>query len=288
MLNRHPFRPDVERLEPRLALATYPAGFIGPLPPGGHLAAAFVNTMAITPTAPNLGQPFSATITIATPANTTMTGTTWTYEVSYGGYDTPAVSVPGGYLSATFYGGFPGEYTITSTSTFKPMDPQAPPVVVKIDATVNVAVPTTAVNTYGTGVSTDIGTAIMTRDTVSTALGKIGPDTPAMAQENIAAFFFYNGDIMAGLNGWYPGAPSAQFYLNNGQIYDAIGLDVAYWVGTPIGATYVSWSQQLRLTWMLTGWDSGGNWGNYTMSAGLTTLNWDVVKVSATDWELES
>lgn len=285
------FQPCCESLESRLTMSGveyYPIGFIGPLKPGGEIAQIQAGTMTITPTAPNLGENFVCNLTLPTVPNATLTGTTWSYSVVYQGYVGIPTKWQGTYLSTTIYTNFPGTYLVTSVTTYQPMNPSAPPIIVQCNGQVQAPTPTSVTVLTGLLESTTFGSAITASSTVDTSLGQVGPWTGPIAQENIAEFYLpTTGTTMPGTGGWVPNAPASTFVLTNGILYDSISPGGPLWATTPVGDVYCVWTQQLRLAWVFPSFSPGGIQGNYPLDADLNSLVWDIEKTGPTTWELQ-
>lgn len=297
MLRRR-FAPRFDALESRIALATYPAGFIGPIPAlevGGPAPIAISNPVSATlsrvPAGPViLGNGVTENLNISSPGPAVPVATTWSWTVTYRGLQTtPTVNNNGTTTSCLFYAAIPGHYVITAYTTYTSVGwtPYPNPAPTTATDSFDVAPATTATKGGAINTPTPLGATVLVLDTVSSSAGPVGPYVAATAQENAPIVTFYGGGTMELTTGWYPPAgTSGQFSLINGQINDVMGPGPsAVWAATPIGGTYASFTQELRLVWTMTGTPVGSSvLVNHQFTSLLTTLSWSFIKVSPTEW----
>lgn len=304
--------PAIEAMESRVQLSattplTYPWDFDGPLPtgaaraeysnlpsgemslPGGHISPMLVTGMSFNPGAPApvLGGTITAALTYPTtgpPLSYVLASTTWTYDISYGGFTSPTVNLAGSVTTATLSASVPGLYTFTSVTSYVSYNPTAaPPPPTTMTGFVNIAPPDTAIKGGAVNTPTTINTAAQMSDPVYAAGQPIGSMVAGLMQENILAFTYFDG-AQSGGNGWYPSAPSAQFQLLQGKIKD----QQAYFAGSSWntlanGGTICNFTQQLRFQWNMS--TTAGT--NQTFTVYLNSLTWTWVKDSATEWHAQ-
>ncbi len=91
-----------------------------------------------------------------------------------------------------------------------------------------------------------------------------------------------------------------QFNLSGGAIQDQVGpvaVSQQVWNAEPIrppaaaGAPpvlpFVTWSQQIQLTWIMTSSAPGLPMDNYAFTVPLGTLNWSLYKINAMQYVIE-
>ncbi len=257
-----------------------------------------VTGMTLTPSSPIIGTEFSATLTVNNVGATWYpASTTWTYTVSYGGMTTAPASVAGQtqVLSATIQDPTPGTYTVTAVTSYASTNYSvAPPDPTTTTATVAIASPTIVAKKGGRYAPAGFQSFITVTDTVSSSAGRVGPYIAGQVQENILQYNGYDKTIYPGTNGWYPqlGGSSASFYLANGLLNDQMGSAIqfnyapALWNAIPIGTAFITYTQDLQYTWVMSGY-LGGTFQDKVFSVPLGSLSWSWVKVSATTWEVQ-
>jgi hypothetical protein len=148
----------------------------------------------------------------------------------------------------------------------------------------NVTIPQATTVTKGAGGTAGLFSTITVQDPVLTSLGKVGPGVQGTVQEYIPIVVYAaSGTSEPFQTTWTPNAAGTAFNLSNGSIFDTInpGDPIGDWALTANGAVYCLWSQQLRITWIITGPS-----GNTQEESILTTLSWTVTKVNPYEWSL--
>jgi len=251
----------------------------------------WVSGMTLSTTTPVIGGGVGATLTVENFGGYYPASTTWTYTVTYGGVTTMPATPPMKTLTgATLYLPAPGDYALTAVTTYQSTNPSAPPAPpTTYTANFTVAPPSTVTKSGGTNAPTIWGPTIEATSTVSSAVGKIGPYAAGKVQERIQPFLDYMGRQIGGGPDWYPGdAPSQSFYLAQGVLHDQMGgfYTQTMFDNTPIGTAFITYTQELRYVWKMTGFKNG-QFQNHTFSVPLNSLDWEWVKVSATTWEIQ-
>jgi hypothetical protein len=281
-MRRHHRHLCVESLEGRSLMSAaigYPAGFIGPI------LRDVQSTMTFNPKAPVLGTTFQANLTFQGGGTYWPVSTQWSWTISYNGFTT-APGGSGATLQAVIIAQIPGTYDITAVTTFMSTNPTACPPPQTTTGEVKISAADTATKGGQVRVPVANGTFAQIQDTITAVGDPIGGSAVGMMQYNVPAFKDWNGKQNPGTNGqWLPTAPSAQFYVQGGVLYDQqlCNIAAADWNGIPVGGYLRDWSQELRWVWSMT--DAQGV--NHTFTAELNTLSWSWTKVSATRWESE-
>jgi len=230
----------------------------------------------------------TASVTATPTGPWTINTSTWTESISFGGLSTPSTTIGGNNLSVAFVTSVPGIYTFVETTTYNSTNPSVgpcPPSVVT--GAVTIPAPTIANKWLGALTPTSFGTARTLVDTVSTANGTMmGGMSGAMAvQELVGVTTYWDGSTDPVFPGWGPPLPSVQFNLTMGKIQDQVMPGDHNWAGAPIGV-YSTYTQQLQISWQMTVVTPAGL-VNQTFSVPLSSLQWSIVKDSASEWEIQ-
>ncbi len=289
---------SLETLEPRIALSsaipqlpTYPPGFIGPI--SRRVATAdiapihqdIITGMTLSSTTPALGSPIGATLTstIKDPTNLPL-ATTWTVSISYGGFTSVPFTVAGAPTSFSTNAAVPGTYTITAVTTYMSTNPTVGPhAPTTVSATATVAVPTTATKATGMGTPTSWIAGLQVTDTIGTPNGPLGMSVGGEFEENIAPGVGAGGVEYGGTDGeWFPNSYGMSWYIQGSTLFDTMGLPgmpVATWQAIPVGATLITYTQQLQFYW-----EMSTPTGQQSFTAPLNSLTWTWTKVGTWTW----
>ncbi len=244
-----------------------------------------VVSMSPSTTTPALGGTLRFTLTTTPAPNFVITGTTWTYTVTYNGFTSATLTPQSpGLLNATVYLSVPGMYTVTAVTTYMDSNPSGPrhsPTTV----TSLVDVPPPSAITKDGGIDTPIAwtAADLLTDDIATPNGPLGSFAAGLFQENLTNVFTTISITFA--QGWGPSVYGLSWNVTAPHLYDSVGvpgMTAAQWAAIPVGTAYVAYTQELQYTW-----EMSTNQGQESFTVGLPALNWMWTKVDATHWEVQ-
>ncbi len=146
-----------------------------------------VVNIAANTNSPVLGGTINLSLTTTPAPNFVITGTMWTYNVTYSGV-TSAYLTPQspGLLNATVYLSVPGTYTVTAVTTYRDSNPSGPShAPTKVTTTFTVPPPSAIAKDGGVNTPIPIGALDQLVDDINTPNGPLGSFAPGLFQENL-------------------------------------------------------------------------------------------------------
>ena len=199
----------------------------------------------------------------------------------------PPSTVPQSNLAtATIELAIPGLYEVTAVTTYRQLNPMAPPPPITTTTGLFTVAPPSAV-TKGKGVPIGYNSTERVADAVMTSSGSAGPYMAGIIQEFMSVYHYNipgRPPQGPGNGGWGPPQYTNSWKYESGTLYDTIGLtdmSQATWDSIGVGVAYVTWTQELQHTWTMGGTDEV----QHDFVSPLGSLNWSCAKVSDSTWE---